>query len=134
MYAQLCLACSYPAAGAWWQRHTQWAVRDSSLQDEGERLKPWMRCLLQLVHAYNKVCERNDQSLFHYGFIQDTDPPRLAALDLPSGNLYDEVAYNETDYGGTLQLSAHIINARCYSPVEVALAQMFGCSANSDEN
>ncbi|CAK0787098.1 hypothetical protein CVIRNUC_010314 [Coccomyxa viridis] len=58
----------------------------------------------ELVHAYNKVCERNDQSLFHYGFIQDTDPPRLAALDLPSGNLYDAVAYNETDYeeGGRL--------------------------------
>ena len=86
-------------------------MEDTSLQNKGVQLSLCMRCLLQLVHAYNKVCERNDQSLFHYGFIQDTDPPRLAALDLPSGNLYDAVAYNETDYGETLQLPSHIIKA-----------------------
>ena len=54
---------------------------------------------MQLTHAYNKVCERNDQSVFHYGFVQETDPPLLAALDTPSGNLYDGVSYTEADYG-----------------------------------
>ncbi len=54
---------------------------------------------MQLTHAYNEVCERNDQSVFHYGFVQDTDPPLLAALDTPSGNLYDGVSYTEADYG-----------------------------------
>ena len=80
-----------------------------------------MRCLLQLVHAYNKVCERNDQSLFHYGFIQDTDPPRLAALDLPSGNLYDAVAYNETDYGEKRKTCSNYPHHPCLTPVLLIL-------------
>lgn len=54
---------------------------------------------VQLVHAYSEVCERIDQSLFHHGFVQDTSPPRLAALDIPNGSLYEAVAFNETDYG-----------------------------------
>ena len=54
---------------------------------------------MQLVHAYNKVCERNDQSLFHYGFVQDLDPPLLSALDTPNGNLYDAASHTEADYG-----------------------------------
>ena len=53
----------------------------------------------QLRHSYNRGCERNDHSLFHYGFVQDLDPPRFAALDLPEGNLYDEAAFSEKDYG-----------------------------------
>ena len=58
---------------------------------------------MQLVHAYNKVCERNDQSLFHYGFVQDLDPPLLSALDTPNGNLYDAASHTEADYGRPLQ-------------------------------
>ena len=60
-------------------------------------------CAAQLVHAYNKVCERNDQSLFHYGFVQDLDPPLLSALDTPNGNLYDAAEYTEADYGRSRQ-------------------------------
>ena len=56
-------------------------------------------CGVQLVHAYNKIAERNDASLFHYGFVQDLDPPLLAALDTPSGNLYDPTTYTEADFG-----------------------------------
>ena len=61
-----------------------------------------MRCgCVQLRHSYNGGCERNDHALFHYGFVQDLSPapPKLAALDLPQGNLYDMTLYNETDYG-----------------------------------
>ncbi len=66
---------------------------------------------MQLVHAYNKVCERNDQSLFHYGFIQDLDPPLLSALDTPNGNLYDTAEYTEADYGGPRQYSTRTLAA-----------------------
>ena len=62
-----------------------------------------MQCAAQLVHAYNAICERNDQSLFHYGFVQDVDPPRLCALDTPNGNLYDAAEHTEADYGGPPQ-------------------------------
>lgn len=60
---------------------------------------PKCACGVQLVHAYNTIAERNDASLFHYGFVQDLDPPLLAALDTPSGNLYDPTTYTEADYG-----------------------------------
>ena len=69
------------------------------------RLQPTLGCVAraQLRHSYNGGCERNDHSLFHYGFVQDLDPPRLAALDLPEGNLYDEAAFSEKDYGAPMQ-------------------------------
>ena len=55
----------------------------------------------QLRHSYNAGCERNDHALFHYGFVQDLAPaaPKLAALDLPQGNLYDETLHSEGEYG-----------------------------------
>ena len=52
----------------------------------------------QLVHAYNAAIKRNDQALFHYGFVQEQDPPKLAAQDLPGGNLYDPSKYSEEDH------------------------------------
>jgi hypothetical protein len=59
----------------------------------------------QLRHSYNRGCERNDHSLFHYGFVQDLPAPKLAALDLPQGNLYDETLHSEADYGAHPSLS-----------------------------
>lgn len=55
--------------------------------------------VLQLVHEYNTGIARNDQSLFHYGFVREHDPPRLVAQDMPAGNLYDPTFYTEDDYG-----------------------------------
>lgn len=74
---------------------------------------------MQLVHAYNKVAERNDASLFHYGFVQDLDPPLLAALDTPSGNLYDPTTYTETDYGKALRrLLLKVVHGICMLSTE----------------
>ncbi|BDA50257.1 hypothetical protein COCOBI_15-3860 [Coccomyxa sp. Obi] len=58
----------------------------------------------ELRHTYHVTCERNDHTLFHYGFVQDLPEPKLAAQDLPSGNLYVESAHSEADYevGGPL--------------------------------
>ncbi|EIE23279.1 hypothetical protein COCSUDRAFT_53559 [Coccomyxa subellipsoidea C-169] len=58
----------------------------------------------ELLHTYNSGCERNDHSLFHYGFVQDLPEPRLCAQDLPDGNLYDDSSHSEADYdaGGSL--------------------------------
>ncbi|CAL8465237.1 g4772 [Coccomyxa elongata] len=58
----------------------------------------------ELRHTYQAGCERNDHALFHYGFVQDLPEPKLAAQDLPSGNLYDDSAHSEADYdvGGPL--------------------------------
>lgn len=53
----------------------------------------------QLTHTYTTGIRRNDQSLFHYGFIQECDPPALVEQDLPDGNLYDVSSYSEADYG-----------------------------------
>ena len=53
----------------------------------------------QLVHEYNAGIARNDQSLFHYGFVREHDPPSLVAQDMPAGNLYDPTFYTEDDYG-----------------------------------
>ncbi len=61
-------------------------------------------CVVQLFHEYNTGIRRNDQSLFHYGFIREHDPPRLIAQDLPAGNLYEPAAYSEEDYGEHLTL------------------------------
>ena len=41
----------------------------------------------EVTHCYNWDNERNDYSLIHYFFIQKLDPPRLCAIDLPSGSL-----------------------------------------------
>ena len=38
---------------------------------------------MQLVHAYNTIAERNDASLFHYGFVQDLDPPAAGCTGHP---------------------------------------------------
>ncbi|KAK9918262.1 hypothetical protein WJX75_002675 [Coccomyxa subellipsoidea] len=37
--------------------------------------------------TYNLSLLRNDASLFKYGFVQQQDPPRLCAVDLPGGYL-----------------------------------------------
>ena len=58
--------------------------------------------LVQLVHTYSPALQRNDQALFHYGFIQAHDPPKLAAQDFPGGNLYDAPKYSEADYSEML--------------------------------
>ena len=55
--------------------------------------------LVQVRLSYSTQLQRNDQSLLHYGFIQDQKPPKLAALDLPGGNLYDVPAFTESAYG-----------------------------------
>ena len=61
---------------------------------------------MQLRHSYNGGCERNDHSLFHYGFVQDLPAPKLAAQDLPDGNLYDESSHSEADYGEDLSTAS----------------------------
>lgn len=69
----------------------------------------------QLRHSYNGGCERNDHSLFHYGFVQDLAAPKLAAQDLPDGNLYDESSHSEADYGVCLKIyiNAHLFRDFC---------------------
>lgn len=63
---------------------------------------------MQLLHTYNGGCARNDHSLFHYGFVQEHVPvPSLAAQDLPGGNLYDESAHNDADYGAATHHSLY---------------------------
>ncbi|CAL8467098.1 g6634 [Coccomyxa elongata] len=64
----------------------------------------------ELVHEYNTGIARNDQSLFHYGFVREHDPPRLVAQDMPAGNLYDPTFYTEDDYefGGRLVTKAEL--------------------------
>jgi hypothetical protein len=71
----------------------------------------------QLRHSYNGGCERNDHSLFHYGFVQDLAAPKLAAQDLPDGNLYDESSHSEADYGVCLMvyISTHLLRVFCIS-------------------
>jgi hypothetical protein len=54
---------------------------------------------IQILIEYNGGIRRNDQSLFHYGFVQHHDLPRLIARDLPVGNLNDPTIYTEEDYG-----------------------------------
>ena len=54
---------------------------------------------VQVRLSYSTQLQRNDQSLLHYGFIQDQRPPKLMALDLPGGNLYDVPNFTESDYG-----------------------------------
>ncbi|CAL5225405.1 g8216 [Coccomyxa viridis] len=58
----------------------------------------------ELTHTYTAAIRRNDQALFHYGFIQEYEPPALVEQDLPDGNLYDMSSYSEEDYdlGGRL--------------------------------
>jgi hypothetical protein len=68
---------------------------------------------LQLVHFYNKGCERNDHSLFHYGFLQDREPPRLAVQDLLGGDLYSDPVYGEADYGARPLLACPLQMAAC---------------------
>lgn len=58
-------------------------------------------CGAQLTYTYTIGIRRNDQALFHYGFIQESDPPALVEQDLPDGNLYDVSSYSEADYGET---------------------------------
>lgn len=42
---------------------------------------------MQVRFTYNLSLLRNDASLFKYGFVQQQDPPRLCAVDLPGGYL-----------------------------------------------
>ena len=58
-------------------------------------------CRAQLTYSYTVGIRRNDQALFHYGFIQESDPPALVEQDLPDGNLHDVSSYSEADYGET---------------------------------
>jgi hypothetical protein len=58
------------------------------------------------VHTYSGALQRNDQALFHYGFIQAHDPPKLAAQDMPGGNLYDTPRHSDADYSTQRSLRA----------------------------
>ena len=56
--------------------------------------------MAQVFFSYTPACRRNDYSLFHYGFLQRRDPPRLCALDTPGGSLYTPSGLDEDrDYG-----------------------------------
>ncbi len=56
--------------------------------------------MAQVFFSYTPACRRNDYSLFHYGFLQHRDPPRLCALDTPGGSLYTQSGLEEDrDYG-----------------------------------
>lgn len=69
------------------------------------RCKWLVRCdtakyMAQVFFSYTPACRRNDYSLFHYGFLQHRDPPRLCALDTPGGSLYTPSGLEEDrDYG-----------------------------------
>lgn len=52
----------------------------------------------QLTFTYSAALQRNDQSLFHYGFVQLHDPPKLVAQDFFGGNLYDPPRHCDEDY------------------------------------
>ena len=41
----------------------------------------------EVTHTYSIDLERNDMSLINHFFVQDLQPPRLCALDLPGGHL-----------------------------------------------
>lgn len=72
---------------------------------------------VQLTHTYTVGIRRNDQSLFHYGFLQEYDPPALVEQDLPDGNLYDVSSYSEADYGETPHAMSVSLDKRSYSLV-----------------
>jgi hypothetical protein len=38
-----------------------------------------------VTHLYSWSLERNDKALLNYFFVQDAEPPRLCAMDLPGG-------------------------------------------------
>ena len=73
---------------------------------------------VQLVHAYNAAIKRNDQALFHYGFIQEQDPPKLAAQDLPGGNLYDPSRFSEEDHSEHSPCPAALLRFPCHSELK----------------
>lgn len=52
----------------------------------------------QLTFTYSTGLQRNDQSLFHYGFVQLHDLPKMAAHDFPDGNFYDPPDFSDEDY------------------------------------
>ena len=83
-------------------------------------------CPAQLVHTYSAALQRNDQALFHYGFIQSHDPPKLAAQDLPGGNLYDVPKYTEADYS-EYSSSAHCMPVKADSHHHWRLAAPLAC-------
>ena len=39
----------------------------------------------EVTHLYSWSLERNDKALLNYFFVQDAEPPRLCAMDLPGG-------------------------------------------------
>ena len=41
----------------------------------------------EVTHSYSMDLDRNDMSLINHFFVQDLQPPRLCALDLPGGHL-----------------------------------------------
>lgn len=48
---------------------------------------PPRRAGQEVTHTYSMDLERNDMSLINHFFVQDLQPPRLCALDLPGGHL-----------------------------------------------
>lgn len=66
-------------------------------------------CAAQLTHTYTTGIRRNDHSVFHYGFVQEYDPPALVEQDLPGGNLYDVSPYSEADYGESLLVQVAVL-------------------------
>ena len=64
---------------------------------------------MQLVHTYSAALQRNDQALFHYGFLQAHDPPKLVAQDMPGGNLYDTPRHSDDDYSARCTLCLPLI-------------------------
>ena len=62
--------------------------------------------MAQVFFSYTPACRRNDYSLFHYGFLQHWDAPRLCALDTPGGSLYTPSGLEEDrDYGAIVTRS-----------------------------
>lgn len=51
------------------------------------RLRAGRLCLCrrgeEVTHLYSWSLERNDKALLNYFFVQDVEPPRLCAMDLP---------------------------------------------------
>ena len=70
-------------------------------------------CFVQLTHTYTAAIRRNDQALFHYGFIQEYEPPALVEQDLPDGNLYDMSSYSEEDYGASSSAVSTSLRLQC---------------------
>lgn len=54
--------------------------------------------VMQVRFRYNSGSSRNDNSMMHYGYIQnDLDPPLLACMDRADGDLEDKNSCDDDD-------------------------------------